>query len=89
MSSHAFSILFVSFLLITLAVRFWLASRHIRHVLRHRSAVPAEFAATIPLAAHQKAADYTIARTKFGMFSMLVGAAVLIGFTLLGGLQWL
>jgi len=89
MSSHAFSILFVSFLVLTLAVRFWLASRHIRHVLAHRSAVPAEFAATIPLAAHQKAADYTIARTKFGMFSMLVSAAVLIGFTLLGGLQWL
>jgi len=89
MSSHAFSILFVSFLALTLAVRFWLASRHIRHVLTHRSAVPAEFAATIPLAAHQKAADYTIARTKFGMFSMLVNAAVLVGFTLLGGLQWL
>lgn len=89
MYSHAFSILFVSFLVLTLAVRFWLASRHIRHVLRHRSAVPAEFAATIPLAAHQKAADYTIARTKFGMFNMLVNAAVLIGFTLLGGLQWL
>jgi len=89
MSSHAFSILFVSFLALTLAVRFWLASRHIRHVLTHRGAVPAEFAATIPLAAHQKAADYTIARTKFGMFSMLVNAVVLVGFTLLGGLQWL
>ncbi|UGQ47752.1 M48 family metallopeptidase [Massilia endophytica] len=89
MYSHAFSILFVSFLALTLAVRFWLASRHIRHVLAHRSAVPAEFAATIPLAAHQKAADYTIARTKFGMVTMLVNAVVLVGFTLLGGLQWL
>jgi STE24 endopeptidase len=89
MYSHAFSILFVSFLALTLAVRFWLASRHIRHVLTHRSAVPAEFAATIPLAAHQKAADYTIARTKFGMLGMLLNAVVLIGFTLLGGLQWL
>jgi STE24 endopeptidase len=89
MYSQAFSILFVSFLALTLAVRFWLASRHIRHVLAHRSAVPAEFAATIPLAAHQKAADYTIARTKFGMVTMLVNAVVLVGFTLLGGLQWL
>ncbi len=86
---HAFSILFVSFLLLTLAVRFWLASRHIRHVLLHRSAVPAEFAEKIALQAHQKAADYTIARTKFGMLSMLLQAAVLVGFTLLGGLQWL
>ncbi|SFV01983.1 M48 family metallopeptidase [Pseudoduganella namucuonensis] len=89
MYSHAFSILFVSFLVLTLGVRFWLASRHIRHVLAHRAAVPAEFAEKIPLHAHQKAADYTIAKTKFGMLAMLVNAAVLIGFTLLGGLQWL
>ena len=89
MYSHAFSILFVTFLVLTLAVRFWLASRHIRHVLAHRSAVPPEFAEKIPLAAHQKAADYTIARTKFGMLGMVVNAAVLIAFTLLGGLQWL
>ncbi|AMP13526.1 M48 family metallopeptidase [Collimonas pratensis] len=89
MSSFAFSVLFVVFLAITLIVRFWLSSRQIRHVLSHRSAVPAEFAEKIPLAAHQRAADYTVAKTKFGMFSMLLSAAVLIGFTLLGGLQLL
>ncbi|QGZ41889.1 STE24 endopeptidase [Pseudoduganella flava] len=89
MYSHAFSFLFVAFLALTLAVRFWLASRHIRHVLANRGAVPAEFAATIPLAAHQKAADYTVARTKLGLVTMFVNAAVLIGFTLLGGLEWL
>jgi STE24 endopeptidase len=87
MYSLAFSILFVSFLVLTLAVRFWLASRHIRHVLRHRAAVPAEFAQTIPLAAHQKAADYTVAKTKFGLVGLLVNTLVLVGFTLLGGLQ--
>jgi STE24 endopeptidase len=89
MSSLAFSVLFVVFLAISLSVRFWLGSRQIRHVLHHRSAVPAEFAEKIPLAAHQKAADYTIAKTKFGLFGLLVNATVLIGFTLLGGLQWL
>ena len=89
MSSFAFSVLFVVFLAITLVVRFWLSSRQIRHVLAHRSAVPAEFAEKIPLTAHQRAADYTVAKTKFGLFSMLVSAAVLIGFTLLGGLQLL
>ncbi len=89
MYSHAFSILFVVFLVVTLLVRFWLASRHIRHVLAHRAAVPAEFAEKIPLHAHQKAADYTVARTKFGLVSMLVSTVSLIGFTLLGGLQWL
>lgn len=89
MSSLAFSVLFVSFVVITLVVRFWLGSRHIRHVLAHRNAVPAEFAEKIPLYAHQKAADYTVAKTKLGMVSLLVNTAVLIGFTLLGGLQWL
>ena len=57
MYSLAFSILFVSVLVLTLAVRFWLASRQIRHVLANRAAVPPEFAEKIPLAAHQKAAD--------------------------------
>ncbi|MBP1205347.1 STE24 endopeptidase [Duganella sp. 1411] len=89
MYSLAFSILFVSFIILTLIVRFWLASRHIRHVLTHRGAVPAEFAEKIPLAAHQKAADYTVARTKFGLLTLLVNTLVLVGFTLLGGLQWL
>ena len=89
MYSHAFSILFVAFIVLTLIVRFWLASRQIRHVLAHRNAVPVEFAERIPLAAHQKAADYTVARTKFGLLALLVNTLVLIGFTLLGGLQWL
>ncbi|HVL75024.1 MAG TPA: M48 family metallopeptidase [Noviherbaspirillum sp.] len=89
MTSLAFSILFVGFLLLTLSLRFWLASRHIRHVQRHRDAVPAEFSHKIPLYAHQKAADYTVARTRFGLVTMIVNAAVLIGFTLFGGLQWL
>ena len=89
MISSVFSVLFVGFLLLTLVLQFWLGSRHIRHILQHRSNVPAEFAAKIPLAAHQKAADYTIAKTKLAMIMLLVSSAVLIGFTLFGGLQWL
>ncbi len=87
MSSLGFSVLFVVFFALTLGVRFWLANRHIRHVLRHRASVPAEFAPKVPLAAHQKAADYTIAKTRLGIVTMLWGGVVLIGFTLLGGLQ--
>ncbi|MGZ3253082.1 MAG: M48 family metallopeptidase [Burkholderiaceae bacterium] len=89
MYSLAFSILFISFLAITVIVRFWLGSRHIRHILAFRSAVPPQFAEKIPLAAHQKAADYTIAKTKLSMVMLLVSTTVLIGFTLLGGLQLL
>jgi len=87
MSSLGFSVLFVVFFALTLGVRFWLANRHIRHVLRHRASVPAEFAPKVPLAAHQKAADYTVAKTRLGIVAMLWGGVVLIGFTLLGGLQ--
>ncbi len=87
MLSHVFSVLFAGFLIATLAVRFWLGSRHIRHILAHRSTVPPQFANTVPLAAHQKAADYTVAKTKLGLLMLLVNTAVLIGFTLLGGLN--
>jgi len=87
MYSSAFSILFIGFLAVSVIVQFWLASRQIRHILTHRNAVPPQFSEKIPLAAHQKAADYTIAKTKFGLLTLLVGTVVLIGFTLLGGLQ--
>ena len=89
MTSLSFSVLFVTFLLVAVSVRFWLASRQIRHVQRNRHAVPADFAEKVSLAAHQKAADYTVAKTKLGMVTLFVSTAVLIGFTLLGGLQWL
>jgi STE24 endopeptidase len=78
---------FVILLLAGIAVRFWLASRQIRHVSAHRTAVPAEFSARISLHSHQRAADYTIARAKLGMYERLFDAAVLVGLTLLGGLQ--
>jgi STE24 endopeptidase len=87
MLSSLFSVLFIVFFAAALAVRFWLASRQIRHVLTHRAAVPAQFAEKISLEAHRKAADYTVAKTKFGLIELFIGAAILIGFTLLGGLQ--
>jgi STE24 endopeptidase len=89
MYSLAFSFLFIAFFIVTLVLRFWLSNRHIRHVLAHRAAVPAEFAAKVPLAAHQKAADYTVAKTRFGLISLIFSSVVLVGFTLMGGLQWL
>ncbi|WP_026354298.1 M48 family metallopeptidase [Massilia niastensis] len=87
MSSLGFSVLFVVFFALTLGLRFWLAARHIRHVQGHRASVPAEFAPKVPLSAHQKAADYTVARTRLGIVGMLWSGVVLVGFTLLGGLQ--
>ena len=82
-----FALLFVVMLVATHALRLWLASRQVRHVARHRDAVPAQFAARIALDAHRKAADYTVAKTHLGMVDALLGAVVLLGFTLLGGLD--
>lgn len=78
---------FAAALVAGLLLRLWLASRQIRHVARHRDAVPAAFASRIPLAAHRKAADYTIAKGRFGLLEMALSTAVLLGWTLLGGLD--
>lgn len=78
---------FAAALLAGLGTKFWLASRQVRHVARHRDAVPPAFAATVSLASHQKAADYTLAKTRLGMLETAFGTAVLLGWTLLGGLD--
>ncbi|MBC3809130.1 M48 family metallopeptidase [Undibacterium seohonense] len=89
MNSYTFSVLFIVFLALTVSLQCWLSTRQLRHVSRHRAAVPAEFIEKIGLDAHQKAADYTIAKTKFGLLSLFVSVLVLVAFTLFGGLQLL
>jgi len=89
---HASFILTLAFgtaLFASLIVKFWLATRQMRHVTAHRDVVPAAFAHTITLPAHQRAADYTLAKGRFGLLSTAFGAAVLLGWTLLGGIDLL
>jgi STE24 endopeptidase len=86
-ASYVLTLAFAAFLLAGVAVKFWLASRQIRYVAGHRDGVPPPFAGTISLDAHRKAADYTIAKTRFGMLELAFGAAVMLGWTLLGGLN--
>lgn len=78
---------FLAVLAIGIAFKAWLAWRQIRHVGGHRNAVPDAFARTISLQAHQKAADYTMAQTRFGLVELLYGALLLLGWTVWGGLQ--
>ena len=87
MTAFAFSLVFVAALALSIVIRFWLASRQVRHVAAHRAAVPGPFAQRIALSAHQRAADYTIARTGLALVEIALGAVVLVGFTLLGGLR--
>lgn len=81
--------LFAFFLLAGLALRLWLATRQMRHVAQHRNQVPGDFTDRVSLTAHQRAADYTIAKGRFGLIEMTLGAAVVLGWTLLGGLDTL
>ncbi|MES2508581.1 MAG: M48 family metallopeptidase [Pseudomonadota bacterium] len=87
--SLVFTLVFCAVLVAGLLVRFYLASRQIRHVAQHRDAVPAPFASIIPLEAHRKAADYTITKARFGLLEMAFGAAVLLAWTLFGGIDLL
>jgi STE24 endopeptidase len=88
-ASLIFTFAFAFALAAGLLVKFWLATRQVRHVAQHRNAVPPAFEQAITLAAHQKAADYTVAKARFGLIEMAWGAAVLLGWTLLGGLDLL
>ncbi|MDE3232587.1 MAG: M48 family metallopeptidase [Pseudomonadota bacterium] len=79
--------LLVGALLTNVLLKLWLNARQVRHVAGHRSEVPNAFASHISLADHQKAADYTLAKAKVSQIDILIDAAVLVGWTLLGGLS--
>jgi STE24 endopeptidase len=83
------TVVFALALCASLLLKFWLTGRQISHVARNRSAVPASFTAKITLSAHQKAADYTITKARFGMIELAWGAAIAVCWTLLGGLSLL
>ena len=89
MMMNEISVVVLAALAVGLVVQLWLAYRHIRHIRRHRGAVPAAFAGKIGLAAHQKAADYTVAKKQLAVVSALLGAVVLLLWTFGGGLEWL
>ena len=84
-----FSLVFLAAVTLTLGLRLWLVWRHIRHIGAHRAAVPADFVERIPLAAHQKAADYTIDRCRVSFAAALLDASLLLALTLGGGIAWL
>ena len=85
--AYVLSLVFSLALIASLLVKFWLATRQLRHVSVRRSSVPARFAQHVGLAAHQRAADYTLTKGRLGMVGMALGSALLLGWTLLGGLE--
>ena len=87
--NHAFTWAFLAALVLATAARLWLAARQARHVRAHRDAVPDSFAGEIPLTAHQKAADYTIAKGRVQVAEIFLNALVLLWLTLGGAVQWI
>ena len=86
-STLTLTYLLVGALLTNVLLKLWLNARQVRHVAQHRGEVPKTFASQISLSDHQKAADYTLAKAKIAQIGILIDAAVLLGWTLLGGLS--
>lgn len=84
---NTFSLAFLLALALMVALRLWLSQRQVTHVLEHRAAVPAQFAGRVELAAHQKAADYAAARSRYGRAGLAVEVVLLLALTFGGGLQ--
>ena len=80
---------FAMMLALQLLVQLWLNTRQVHHVAAHRHQVPAAFATHITLSAHQKAANYTLAKARLGLVHLAWGTFILLGWTLLGGLNLL
>ena len=78
--------LFVFAVLLGLALELVLSRRQMATVARHRGTVPAPFAASITPAEHAKAADYTLAKARFGELGLTLDAALALALTLGGGL---
>src|SRR5690348_9164652 len=86
---NALTWLFLAALGLATATRLWLSLRQIHHVSAHADSVPASFSDVIPLSAHRKAADYTVAKARLGMLDVMVGAVLVLALTLGGLLQGL
>lgn len=86
---NEFSLLFLAALSLMVGVQWWLAQRQLHHVAAHRDSVPPAFAVAISLADHQRAAAYTLARTRLSQWELLYGVGVLLLWTLGGGLDLL
>ena len=86
---HWFTQLFLVLAVATTLFKLWLDQRHIGHVLRHRDKVPQPFDGSVSLAEHQKAADYTAANNRLGLLDTVLDTALLILWTLGGGLALL
>ena len=84
---NTFTVIFLFALIISYGLQFWLSARQKSHVAANREQVPQAFRDRVTLSAHQKAADYTIEKSKLGDIDSGVGMLFLLLLTLGGGIS--
>lgn len=84
---NTFTYVFLAAFTLSYGVQFWLSGRQKQYVLQHREQVPNAFSSRVPLEAHQKAADYTITKSKLHDIDSVVGMVFLLLLTLGGGIS--
>jgi STE24 endopeptidase len=84
---NTFTIIFFLALIMSYGVQFWLSARQKSYVSEHRNQVPVAFQDKVTLTAHQKAADYTIEKSKLGDIDSGVGMLFLLLLTVGGGIS--
>jgi STE24 endopeptidase len=89
MTSALFTWIFLALLALSVGLKYWLATRQVRYVLRRADSVPDQFAGQVSLEAHRKAAAYTVAKQRLAMTETACGTVVLLVLTLCGGMQLL
>ena|SRR5277367_4149753 len=78
--------LFIAAVVLSTALELWLSQRQIAEVATHRSRVPEPFANAVTAEEHAKAADYTIAKARFGRVAEIMNAVITLALTVGGGI---
>lgn len=86
---HWLTLLFIVAVVLSTALELWLSRRQIGAVAANRDRVPEPFAQTISASEHAKAADYTIAKARFGRVSEILNAVITLALTVGGGIALL
>ena len=84
---NTFTLIFLIALAVSFFIQFWLSKRQENYVIAHRSEVPDAFKNKVPLEAHQKAADYTIEKSRLGNIDSVISVIVLLLLTIGGGIN--
>lgn len=81
--------LFVAAVAAGLAVQLILVWRQRRHILARASDIPSSFAADVSVEDHHKAVAYTVAKLRLEVAGLILGAGLLLVWTLGGGIDLL